>query len=317
MKLKTKNIVTTLLLLLILFFIIITLPQKKYILCDDECKFNIETSGYYSFITKHQDLDRKYDIYIPKNFEESKQYPLVFVFHGGGGKPENAKRMTGMSQLADKENFIVVYPSGTTNRTMSFLTWNAGDCCGFATLSNIDDIGFIKKIINNTKNNLNIDSNKIFATGFSNGAMMSYKIACELPDIFKAVGTVSGTLAYEECNPKESINIIHFHGDADYYASYDGGIGEKQISNPREDKSVVDTIKFWANINECIDYKTNKFGNIIHDVYTCNNSKIELYTIKQGGHAWPGGNPGIRYGNIDEPNQEIIATELIWEFFKK
>ncbi len=91
--------------------------------------------------------------------------------HGGGGSAENIENVTGFSSEADKEGFIVVYPEGVDG------SWNSGYCCGSALNMQVDDVGFILKIIGDVESSHNIDKNRIYATGFSNGAMMSYTLA--------------------------------------------------------------------------------------------------------------------------------------------
>ena len=261
---------------------------------------------------------RTYIMHLPSKQKRAESLPLVFVLHGGGGNAENAIRMSGMSDKADKEGFVVVYPNGTGRRKDKMLTWNSGNCCGYAMDNNVNDVNFMRLLIEKIESEYSIDRKRIYATGLSNGAMMSYKIACELPDKIAAIAPVAGALNCS-CNPGYPVSVIIFHGTEDRHVPYNGGIGEK-AREKRIDKPVSYAVDFWAKNNNCMSASTKEeFGSITHEAYgSCKaGSAVELYTVKGQGHAWPGGKQGMRNGNVDEPTQEISATDIIWEFFKK
>src|SRR5690242_15001787 len=125
---------------------------------------------------------RSYLIHLPLNYQSNERLPMVLVLHGGGGNDKSNVEMTGFSDKADKEHFIVVYPNGTGRFENFLLTWNAGNCCGYALDNNIDDTGFLRTVIERMEKDFNIDANRIYATGISNGGMMSYRLGCELSD---------------------------------------------------------------------------------------------------------------------------------------
>lgn len=262
---------------------------------------------------------RNYLVHLSPGYNSStKNYPLVIVLHGGGGNARNAERMTDFSEKADKEGFIAVYPEGTGKLERYALTWNAGNCCGYALDNNVDDVGFIRALIEKLEKDLRIDSNRIFATGISNGGMMSYRLACELSDKIAAIGPVAGALNME-CKPAHPVSVIIFHGTADQHILYEGGPPKKIFDDhPRVDNSVAYAVSFWVKQNGCSNNsKKQDKGNISIETYTDdkNGTEVALYTIKDGGHVWPGGEKGGPWG--DEPTQEISATDIIWDFFAK
>ncbi|MEW6734898.1 MAG: polyhydroxybutyrate depolymerase, partial [Acidobacteriota bacterium] len=220
------------------------------------------------------------------------------------------------SDKADKENFIVVYPSGTGPLEDRLLTWNAGNCCGYALDNKIDDVGFLRMVIEKMKKDYNVDSKHIYATGLSNGAMMSYRLACELSDKIAAIAPVAGALNLE-CAPFQPVSMIIFHGTADQHVLYEGGKPKKKADpHPRTDNSVAYAVSFWVDHNKCATKPQHiEKGNIVMDTYSGgrNGSEVVLYTIKGGGHAWPGGKKYLPWA--DDPTQEISATDLMWEFF--
>ncbi len=261
--------------------------------------------------------ERAYLVHLPPVIGNA-PLPLVIVLHGGGGNAASAARMTGMSALTDKENFIAVYPDGTGRLDDKLLTWNSGNCCGYALDHKIDDVGFIRALIEQLARDYPIDARRVYATGISNGGMMAYRLACELSDQLAAIAPVAGALNVE-CKPTQPVSVIAFHGTADRNVLYDGGVPKQQADpHPREDKSVAYAMAFWSQHNRCAGTPTRaERGNIVHDTYAncANRTGVELYAIKGGGHAWPGGDRLTAL--LDAPTREISATELMWEFFKQ
>ena len=132
---------------------------------------------------------------MPPNYRKGEKLPLVIALHGGGGNAQNMEMMSGFSEKADKENFAVVYPNGSGRISNNILlTWNAEGCCQYAAENKIDDVGFISALIDKLVGDYGIDSKRIYATGFSNGAMMSFKLGEKIPDKIAAIAPVSGAI---------------------------------------------------------------------------------------------------------------------------
>ena len=254
---------------------------------------------------------RKYILHIPPGFDNSRPVPLVLAFHGVGLDANEMIRISGFSSQSDSAGFVVVYPNGT-GATQS---WNGGHCCGVAARDNVDDVGFVRSLIGDLSTTLNIDPKRIYATGFSNGAILTYRLACELSDLLAAVGPVSATQVLEDlqaCKPGRPVALIHFHGTADDPNPYEGGTtpGGFQFI------SVEAAIQFWVDFNDCpAEPQSSASGSIRHDIYSSckSGSAVELYTIDGGKHAWPGGEAVNQ--TMGEPNMEISATQIMWEFF--
>ena len=265
-------------------------------------------------------MQRSYLIHLPPHYDNQIPRPLVVVLHGGGGSPEKVEKLTGFSKKADEEGFIVVYPEGVGG------TWNSGYCCGQAMKDQVDDVGFILKVIEDVESRQKIDQRRIYATGISNGAMMSYKLASEASDKFAAIGPVAGTIGgkttensslYLTEKPSQPVSVIIFHGTDDQHVLYQGGHGN-HTRNSRIDLSVNHSVLFWADADNCSSNPLieNINNNVTRKTYGrgLNGTEVVLYTIIGGGHAWPGGEKGSMLG--DEPTTEISATNVIWEFFK-
>ena len=263
-------------------------------------------------------IKRSYHIFVPKNYNPKKAYPVLFAFHGGGGNADNILNMTGFKNYLDEYQFILITPNGTGRLKEKLLTWNAGNCCGYALENQIDDVSFIDALIEKTANEYNIDRNRIYLTGMSNGAKISYRIACELSHKIAGIAPVVGAMNYEPCYPSKPINVIMFYGTADEHVLYEGGQPLKtvDIRNPRIDKPVSYAVNFWIKNNQCDSNPIRtKLGNIVIDKYlNCQkDSYVVLYTIIDGKHAWPGGEKGFAKG--DEPTKEINASQIILDAF--
>jgi len=263
----------------------------------------------------HDGRERSYLAHVPPAYDPTRPSPVVLVFHGGGGNAENARMMTGFDAVADAEGFIVVYPNGTGQRADRLLTWNGGRCCGYAMEQNVDDVGFVKALLADLGAVANVDARRIYATGMSNGAIMAYRLACELSDVIAAIGPVAATQNLDACAPSRPVPVLHIHGDADKNAPYAGGVGTESLVGVSFE-SVEATIAFWVQQNGCASTpQVTQNGSIRHTVYSgCReDTAVELYTVVGGGHAWPGGQPGRRGG--DTPTTELNAAQVIWEFF--
>lgn len=260
-------------------------------------------------------LERTHLLHVPASYDESRPAALVLNFHGGGGDAVNQRRVSGFNALADEAGFIVVYPNGTGRLGDKALTWNGGTCCGYAMTNHIDDVAFVRALVADLRTKYNIDPKRIYATGLSNGGIMSYRLACEAADLFAAIAPVAGTQNLDPCQPSEAVSVIHFHGTDDAHLPYDGGVGPESITGVFY-ASVEQSIAFWLDADQCAAApQTESFADIRHDVYTCaQGTAVELYTILGGKHAWPGGD-GPAWPGGDEPTQTISATRLIWEFF--
>lgn len=273
-------------------------------------------AGELTRTLKHEGRERSYILYVPASVDWNKPVPLVFVFHGGTGNAQSAILMSGFNDVADQNGFLVIYPNGTGRLSdEKLLTWNAGSCCGYAQTENVDDVGAVRAMAADVQSLVNVDAKRIYAAGMSNGAMLSQRLACEAADLFAAVAPVAGTLNFASCSPSQPISVIEFHGTGDQHVPYDGGYGPESLVDV-DFASVQDSVGFWSQFDGCNPQpQTNSFDDIQHEVWTgCNGStSVELYTIIDGGHSWPGGARGRANG--DAPTQSISASQLIWEFF--
>ncbi|MBK7105138.1 MAG: T9SS type A sorting domain-containing protein [Ignavibacteriae bacterium] len=269
----------------------------------------------------HNEIWRTYLTHLPPqyNSNEDKEYPLVLVMHGGFGNAYNIEEQSQFSNKADtaKFPFIVVYPEGVKS-PINITTWNAGGCCGYSVNTNINDVDFISTLLDKIVSKYKIDKNRIYASGLSNGGMMSYRLAAELSNRIAAIAPVASVMVNENIfEPVNSIPIIHLHSFWDDSVPIEGGLGDGAANY--EYPPLDSVLNIWANINNCIIIDTifNESGKYLYKTWTnCNDEKnIELYITYDGGHSWPGGT-APRIG-ADPVSEQINATNLIWDFFLK
>ena len=260
---------------------------------------------------------RSFVVHVPAGLQAGRPTPVVIVLHGGGGDARNAIDQTGMSEQADRSGFLAVYPNGTGRLERTLLTWNSGTCCGFALDQQVDDVAFVATLIDQLQAQYAGDPRRIFVTGMSNGAMMSYRLGCELADRIAAIAPVAGAMGVD-CRPSAPVSVVAFHGTADQHVRYQGGTpGVRADPHQRNDPPVADTISFWANHDHCTGAVTQDVSSdTSRRVHSCPDGvEVTLYTIDGGQHAWPGGRKG--QAGADQPTGTISATQLIWEFFQR
>ena len=242
-------------------------------------------------------MERTYSIHIPAGLTGQQSAPLVFVFHGYQENGAQIRRYTGFDALADANGFIVVYPDGSGSS--GSLSWNASGCCGYALQNDIDDPAFVRAIIADVETLANVDAKRIYATGFSNGALLSYRLACEISDTFAAVAPVGGVLMYVPCKPQEPVSVMHVHGAKDAVVPLEGGGSAIQFP------PVAESLAAWTKLDGCNGEKqVEKDGVLEHTTFgECKPGiSVQLYVVDGTSHSWP--SPYV-----------APISQIIWEFF--
>lgn len=266
---------------------------------------------------EHQGRTRSFLLRLPRSIPRGARLPLVLVLHGGGGNAENAERMTGFTPLARSENFIVVYPEGTSRGRSRLLTWNAGHCCGYAMQSRVDDVGFLGRLIDEISRQYPVDADRVFVTGMSNGAMMTHRAGIELGAKIAAIAPVVGALFGDEPSSRGRVSALMINGMLDGSVPYAGGPPGGRFADSWDGSPVRPALEqgvFWAKQDGCSAPATTERSAYVQVRYSCpDRLGVELYAIRTGGHAWPGGERGSQLG--DEPSRALDATRVIWQFF--
>ncbi|MGH9554063.1 MAG: alpha/beta hydrolase family esterase, partial [Terriglobales bacterium] len=253
---------------------------------------------------------RTFRIHIPKDCPAGQKVPLVIVMHGGVGCGWSAEWDSQMSAQSEKDHFIVVYPNGR------FRSWNASGCCGPARKFHVDDVAFMHALIERFKKELPVDGDRVFVTGISNGGMLAYRLAGELPDEIAAIAPIEGCMYPFDTISTIPVSVIVVHGTADRIIRYDGGTGSMFGYKVTSERSVPDTIQFWVDHDKCNTKPIHEqTGRVSKDLYAggTDGTEVCLYTIHGGGHCWPGGRRCVMAGY--KPYKDFSATEAIAAFF--
>ena len=191
---------------------------------------------------EHDGLTRIYDVYAPASYDGTKPTSLVLDFHGFSSPKEGQASLSGFRELADQEGFLVAWGQGTGGDLA--WSWNGGSCCGAGVRDQVDDVGFVRAMIQAIAAEGSVDTRRVYATGLSNGGAMTHRLACEAADVIAAAAPMAFGLPFSEpsnCQPSRPITLFSVMGLTDTVVSYAGGFTP----------GAVETFDFWRDHNGC------------------------------------------------------------------
>ena len=256
---------------------------------------------------------REYYVSLPE--DTSKPFPMIINFHGFLSHAMDQQGFSQMDNYAHQNGIGVIYPEGIKR------SWNVGQ----AILNDENDIGFVNALIDSVSSKYNIDSNRIYACGFSNGGTFSYELICGLSNKIAAFGSVGGNFSINEnrlCNIDREIPLIHIHGTRDRLQKYNHSDGDFL--------STIESVNYWAKYNqfdikvvENIEDFHKKDGTTVEKhTYSKNNSNTQVihFKVVKGGHLWLG-SPIADWLTLrlffGRNNHEINSSKEIVDFFLK
>lgn len=259
---------------------------------------------------------RSYHVHIPEGYKGS-PLPLVIVLHGGLGNQLVARWDSKMSSKADADGFFAVYPNGTGRQGSPLLTWNVGQCCGIASRNQVNDILFLRKVIEKMRADYQIDPDRIYIAGISNGGMLAYEAGREMGDVLAAVAPVAGCMFDTTTPARAPVSVIAFHGTRDNVIPYNGGVGSvfgyKIHSLP-----VSAAIEFWSRNDRCSGAPViEKSSAVVRETYEhgANGTEVRLCTVLDEPHAWSGGRAAWPPWRV--PSHRFSTTDEMCDFFWK
>jgi polyhydroxybutyrate depolymerase len=268
---------------------------------------------------------RTYRVVTPRSVPRNRALPLLIALHGGVGSGAQFERTSGFDDLAVRDHFVVVYPDGIEIGGASALAhgrvWNGGRCCGAAAREQVDDVGFIRTVIDRVERSRAIDRSRVYGTGHSNGAIMSYRLACELSDRIVAIGLQAGTIEIPSCAPAHPVSVLAIHGTADTNIPIEGGRGTGVagivFSSPM---AAVDA---FARIDRCGPPGTATRPDnpdVSFETWTgcADGTGVELVRVAGANHAWMGHpSPRASTALTAAPYQGFDSSVAIWDFLSR
>ena len=297
--------------------------------------------GDHTFSIRHDRRQRSYLLHVPPSTRsvrsgqgpsQDRALPVVIAFHGGGGEARGFKRYAGLDAVADREGLLVVYPNGTGPLVQRLLTWNAGDCCGYAMNQRVDDVGFAIAALDDLARRTTIDTHRIYATGHSNGAMMAYRLGAERPDRMVAIAPVAGAHNLDQFAAGPLLAVLHIHSVDDPRALYKGGLGPPFPGSDVRSahRPVEDGLTRWRRRNSCVGPArtvetragtpktggTNQRATLLTWDGCVPSGQVAHWKLTGVGHGWPG-NPRAEFSEeLSGPSTTlVVAAEEIWKFF--
>ncbi len=234
-----------------LCFIVIVIACISF--ADRSARGEYLSPGNHTVTLTHGTRERSAIVHVPLRAIDAREIPVIVNFHGGGGHGANEQEYSLMDRLADRETFVAVYPNGSGRFGNRLLTWNAGTCCAYAALNGVDDVGFVRALVGRLAESIPIDRRRIYATGLSNGAMMSHRLAAEAADLIAAIAPMAGGMVVSGIKSTRAVPVMHIHSVDDPRALYNGGLGlpfpltKSQVFHPNIDHMIAR----WAKHNGC------------------------------------------------------------------
>jgi len=266
--------------------------------------------GDFFQLLSYQGLDRGYTVHVPATATPQTAAPLLIVLHGSGQDAPGIRGLAAVESLTDPLGWIVVYPDGVER------SWAVGTETP-ADLRGVDDVGFIDRMIDRIDRHLNLDRDRVFAAGLSNGALMTHRLACDLSSEIRGIASVAGAMysgLADRCSPERPVRAVFFNGDDDDFFPWDGFpvVGGERIFG------VLETAEWWATENGCgpasvvdiPDAEADGTTVDLLDYANCSSgAPVRLYAVENGGHTWPG------RGGIGRTSQDIEANLEMLAFF--
>ena len=276
----------------------------------------------------HQNRQREYRIYVPAGNGPQDTLPLVLTLHGGGGNAASVQNFTQMNLVANRHNFVAVYPEGDAELSSGGYSWADGRGTA-ADLAGVDDVGFMQALLDTLMQNYAIDTNRIYICGFSNGGFMTQRLICEFSSRFAAAGALGCSLdtgLYAQCRPDVATPMLYVSGTADPEIPYGGGPLRNPLVNPIV--AVDSAVQFWVEANHCQNAlpKVKLKDSVASDSSTvelfrytnCDcQARVHFYKVIGGGHTWPGVDIPALEPLLGETNEDFHAGFELWKFFRQ
>jgi polyhydroxybutyrate depolymerase len=253
--------------------------------------------GDYEHTLEHDGQARTYLLHVPESIDADVAAPLVLNMHGYLSSPQMQAQWSQLVATAGPRGWIVAHPTGASN------SWNGGACCGDAASTDLDDVGFLKAVVDDIAGMACVDPRRVHATGLSNGGYMSHRLACEASDVFASVAPVVASLGFPDCAPPRPVSVLAFNGVQDGLVAYEDAAASMRI---------------WAEIDGCepVPEREDFDGGHVEVWHGCADAtSVELYTLDPMGHCWPGGDASQCLAFLGPHSDAVDANTVMLDFF--
>ena len=283
----------------------------------------------------HDNLTRCWQTHVPEDLDPEVVVPLIIDMHGSASDSTVHRDLSSFNDIADEDGAIVVYPDGVSGKRMEWemeenRAWNAGWCCAHSALDDIDDVGFIEMVVNLSLEMHNIDADRIYASGWSNGCAMAQRLAMESSHVFAAVGCMAFYLITDHVGDYAPIPVMEVHGFLDQVVLYETTafsipFNEEMWTNPEAyDTGAIENMYEWGAHNGCSGPVETFELNALYSIQgfdNCeSNASVRLMTIYAAQHN-PYSNDvddGTALGEVFIGTQGLVETShLVWDFMSQ
>ncbi|HEX2999617.1 MAG TPA: PHB depolymerase family esterase [Armatimonadota bacterium] len=261
------------------------------------------------------DQSRTCLVHLPPAYDGTRPLPLVIAIHGSGGNGKGMAQTTGFNALADQYNFIAAYPDAVGAKRSWYSLYGSVPGGQGVLGDDVDDVGFIRTLIDTLHTSFHTDPARVFACGHSSGAYMAYRVAIDLPDQIAAVGVVNGSLGIKLRDGKPSVpdiprpaapvSVIHIRGGKDNLVKFEGALTPRVVT-----KSVPECIQLFVKADGCATpgtETTDEVNGVTRTLYAGGKAgtAVELVIAQNCNHNWP------------IPQYGLSASQELWDFFSR
>jgi Poly(3-hydroxybutyrate) depolymerase len=270
---------------------------------------SVVASGAHDYGFRVDGRQRTFRLYVPPGYNGQQPLPLLIALHGGLGTGEIFEHQSHLDRVAARDHFLIAYPDGVGRG------WNAGSCCGSPMEDHVDDVGFIDALEQRLVKDFAVDPTRIYGTGFSNGAMMLWRVSCQQPQLFAAIATVEGGLMMKHCEASLPMPTMIIGGLKDERIPWHGGVFRGTFR-----PSVASLVDGLRSRNGCsgkpaVNYDRNQV--LCRDLDQCRSkAAIRWCRIANGGHQWAGGKAYFTF-LLGPNNEKFDASAQVWQFLSR
>jgi polyhydroxybutyrate depolymerase len=269
---------------------------------------------------------RDYLLHVPNSYDAVTPFPVLVVLHGGGGSAAFASQVYGWPELSEREGCLAVFPEATPEDPTRPAAvrenpriWNDGSTRSAVARRNVDDVGYLAAVLDDLQANFAIDAQRIFVTGFSNGASMTFRVGIELADRVAAIAPVSGHLCLQDPQPARPVSMLYIIGLADPLNPMNGGPVRSPWGATRQKPPVMTSILTWVRLIGASERHEvlHQDNGVTRVRYGPGKSgcEVQLCTVAGQGHEWPGARRTLPRIISGPQTDKLNATQAVWDFF--